>query len=75
MFFIFFPLLFPGQKILRILITLGRGRRQGRGLPEASGSENLEPDSTRPAPPEGGAANLKGFAPCRRPLRFDDLQI
>ena len=38
---------------------MGRGRRQGRGLPEASESENLETDSTRPAPPEGGAANLK----------------
>ena len=38
---------------------MGRGRRQGRGLPEASESENLKTDSTRPAPPEGGAANLK----------------
>ena len=38
---------------------MGRGRRQRGGLPEASDSENLETDSTRPAPPEGGAANLK----------------
>ena len=47
---------------------MGRGRRQRGGLPEASESENLETDSTRPAPPEGGAANLKGCALCRRPL-------
>ena len=46
---------------------MGRGRRQGRGLPEASESENLETDSTRPAPPEGGAANLQATASAADP--------
>ena len=49
----------------------GAGGR-GRGLPEPSDPEILTRDSARPAPPEGGAANVKGFAPCRRPLKFDD---
>ena len=38
--------------------TLGKGRRQRRGLPEASDSEILTKDSALPAPPEGGAANI-----------------
>ena len=48
--------------------TLGRGRWQGRGMPEFSYSEILTQDLARPAPPEGGAANPKGFGPCRRPV-------
>ena len=48
-------------------VWAGVGGR-GRGLPEPSDSEILTTYSTRPAPPEGGAANPKVFAPCRRPL-------
>ena len=35
----------------------GAGGR-GRGLPEASDSEILRTNLARPAPPEGGAANI-----------------
>ena len=44
-----------------------RGRRQGRSLSKLKNLKNLATGPTRPAPPEGGAANLKGCAPCRRP--------
>ena len=52
----------------------GAGGRGG-GVPKASDSEILTKDSARPAPPEGGAANTKGFAPCRRSLKLDDSMI
>ena len=45
----------------------GAGGR-GWGLPEAEILKILKTCPTRHAPPEGGAANIKGFAPCRRPL-------
>ena len=44
----------------------GAGGR-GRGS-SASDSEILTKDSARPAPPEGGAANIYGLRLCRRPL-------
>ena len=48
--------------------TLGRGRRQGRGLPEASESENLETDLTRPAPPSGVRRILRAAPSATGPL-------
>ena len=47
---------------VRKLIDLGKlwagAGGRGRGLPEPSDSEILTKDSTRPAPPEGDAANI-----------------
>ena len=51
--------------------NFAKGRRQRRGLPEASDSEILETGPARPAPPEGGAANIfisEGFAPAAGPF-------
>ena len=47
----------------------GAGGR-GRGLPERSDSEILTNDSTRPAPPEGGAANILRASPPAAGLYF-----
>ena len=68
------PILFRLFCEVRILIDLGKlwagAGGRGRGLPEFPDSEILTPSSTSLAPPEGGAANLKGFALFRRPLQI-----
>ena len=45
---------------------MGAGGRE-RGLPEPSDSEILTKGPARPAPPEGGAADFRGVAPCAGP--------
>ena len=52
---------------------MGKGRRQRRGLPEASDSEILTKGPARPAPPKGGAANIyEGLRPLPPAPRLED---
>ena len=57
--FLIFVLIFSEvEKVITFgELWAGDGGR-GRGLPEPSDSEMLTNDSARPAPPEGGAANI-----------------